>query len=580
MPPEPEDQTALSPYAELISRLRETRAGLAVKMKQTYDGALKENRTKLNTGEKAVWDAADAEIQALDDQIKDLVEADGREVRAAEARRKTHDTGPDTGNAGGREARHVVASEPQVYGRGSGHSYLLDMARVDLNRGDGDGGVAEARQRQERHRQELAVELPARNEARRRAADRAWEAMASGERGRDTKVSKAERRALERFANSGLKPFEKRFISRVDGQGGYFVPPLWLIDEYVPYLRVGRVFADQWMGLPLPSGTDSINIPRVVLGAATGPQTADGAPLPTRDMQDNFVNALVRTVAGQQDAAIQLLDQSPIAFDQVIFKDLMADYAMNLSGQLIVGSGSNGQLTGIYPAGTLGTSSGKSTAGFVISDTATAWTAAAGTANFYAGMAKLVSQIARNRFRPPTHIVTNPAAWYGLSSAMDTTNRPLVVPAQQGLGYNQAAGDDDGPVAEGPVGHILGIPWHLDPNIPLTFGGTVAPVIGATSAGNVAPVAGTGTNAVQTPAVAGVFDDLYLWEGELRSRTLSEVLSGTLQVRFQVYAYVADMPGRYQDSSGNLLSYGNYNSLGSALTGILSTGTGGGLVGF
>jgi HK97 family phage major capsid protein len=574
MPPE---QESLSPYAELVSRLRETRAGLASKMKETFETARQESR-KLNKGEQAVWDAADLEIRELDEQIEKFTDADERETRAANLRAKTRDTGAEGGQAGPRESRATITSEPQVYGRGTGHSYLLDMARVDLNRGDGDGGVAEARVRQERHRQELSVELPARHEARKRAADRAWEAMASGERERDSRVSRAERRALERFANSGIKPFERRFISRVDGQGGYFVPPLWLIDEYVPYLRVGRVFADQWMGLPLPSGTDSINIPRVVLGTATGPQVSDGAAVPGRDMQDNFVNALVRTVAGQQDAAIQLLDQSPIAFDQVIFKDLMADYAMNLSGQLIVGSGSNGQLTGVYSAGTLGTSSGKSTSGFVVSDSATAWTAAAGTANFYAGMAKIVSQIARNRFRPPTHIITNPAVWYGLSSAMDTTNRPLVVPQQQGTSFNAAAGDDDGPVAEGPVGHILGIPWLLDPNIPLTFGGTGAPSIGSTSSGNVAPVAGTGTNAVQTPGVAGVFDDLYLWEGELRSRTLSEVLSGNLQVRFQVYAYVADMPNRYQDSSGNLLSYGNYNSLGAATTGILASG--GGLTGF
>lgn len=562
-------ETTPSPYAELISRLQETRDGLAAKMRETFEAAKKENR-KLNRGEQAVWDAADAEVRELDEQIGKFTAADERETRAAESRRKTRDTGPDTGAAGG-SGRAVITSEPQVYGRGSGHSYLLDMARVDLNRGDGDGGVPEARLRQERHRKELSVELPVRHEARKRAADKAWEAMAAGERDRDSRVSKAERRALERFANSGLKPFETRLISRVDGQGGYFVPPLWLIDEYVPFLRVGRVFADTWMGLPLPSGTDSINIPRVVLGAASGPQVSDGGPVPGRDMQDNFVNSLVRTVAGQQDAAIQLLDQSPIAFDQIIFKDLMADHAMNLSGQLIVGSGVNGQLTGTYPAGTLGTSTGKSAAGFVVSDNGAAWTAAAGTNCFYTGIAKLVSQISRNRFRPPTHIITNPAVWYGLSSAVDGQQRPLVVPAQQGIGFNQAAGDDDGPKAEGAVGHILGIPWFIDPNIPLTFGGaTTAPSIGAVSQGNVAPIGGTGSGNTQTPAIASVADDLYLWEGELRSRTLSEVLSGTLQVRFQVYSYVADMPGRYQDASGNLLSYGNYNNVGTA-GGVLSS---------
>jgi hypothetical protein len=166
-----------------------------------------------------------------------------------------------------------------------------------------------------------------------------------------------------------------------------------------------------------------------------------------------------------------------------------------------------------------------------------------------------------------------------MASATDTTQRPLIMPAQQGLGYNAAAGDDDGPVSEGPVGHILGVPWILDPNIPLTFGGTIAPSISTISQGNVGPVDGSGGNPVFTPAIAMVADDLYLWEGELRSRTLSEVLSGTLQVRFQVYGYAASMPNRYQNSSNTYLSYGDVNS-GTTQAGALTSGTGGGLIGF
>jgi HK97 family phage major capsid protein len=564
---------------ELIRKLEERRAA---RLKLAEDiTSLAANRESLsNTPEElADYDAATKDVIDIDKHLERLNSQREREQRANRANAGNgHVAADGNGGRGSAEARAVVTNEPKVYGRGSGHSYFLDMARVDLNRGDGDGGVADARSRQDRHRQELTVELPARYAARSRAADAAWEAMVSGERGQDSRISKIERRALERFANAGLKPFEKRFISRVDGQGGYFVPPLWLIDEYVPFLRAGRVWADLWMGMPLPPGTDSINIPRVVLGTATGPQTADGGPVPGRDATDSFVNALVRTIAGQQDAAIQLLDQSPVAFDQVIFKDLMADHAMQLSGQLIVGSGANGQLTGIFPTGLPGSSTGASATGFVVNDAAAVWTSASGAISFYSGLAKIVSVIARNRFRPPTHVITNPAVWYGLASAMDTTARPLVVPAQQGIGFNQAAGDDDGPVSEGPVAHILGVPWYLDPNIPLTFGGaTTAPSIGAVSSGNVAPVAGTGSGNTQTPAIAAVSDDLYLWEGELRSRTLTEVLSGSLQVRFQVYNYVADMPGRYQNSSNQLLSYGNYNNIGNA-SGILASG--GGLAGF
>jgi hypothetical protein len=46
------------------------------------------------------------------------------------------------------------------------------------------------------------------------------------------------------------------------------------------------------------------------------------------------VTAPVRTIAGQEDVALQLLDQSPIAFDQIVFEDLIADYNLQLDTQL------------------------------------------------------------------------------------------------------------------------------------------------------------------------------------------------------------------------------------------------------
>ena len=73
---------------------------------------------------------------------------------------------------------------------------------------------------------------------------------------------------------------------------------------------------------PLPAGTDSINIPRLLTGTATGVQTADNAPVAEQDLTDAFINAPVHTIAGQQDLAIQLIDQSPIAFDEVVFREI------------------------------------------------------------------------------------------------------------------------------------------------------------------------------------------------------------------------------------------------------------------
>jgi HK97 family phage major capsid protein len=576
-------------YADLIKQLKEQRSALTTELSE-LPRKLQAEKRKATKEELEGFDTKESEARDLDSQIEKFTAQDAREQRAAESRAKTGGTGPDNGGAGGPV---TVTSEPAVYGRGSGHSYFLDEARSTLGRGDADGGVAKARDRLARHEAELRVEMPKRMEVRRREAERRMEALLSGSEYRNSgnrnlrQLGRREARIYERFQAEGMRVFqgaqngrEQRFISRTDGQGGYFVPPLWLIDEYIPYLRAGRTFADKWRNFPLPSGTDSINIPRVTLGTATGTQPGDGAPVPGQDMKDSFVNARVMTVAGQQDAAIQLLDQSPIAFDEIIFGDLAADYNMQLSAQLMLGSGFP-QLNGLYPTGVLGTA--QNVNGFVTQATAlttSQWSGGtAGTPSFYMATAQLLSQISRTRFMPPTGVISNPMAWYALASAADLQNRPLVVPAQQGANFNQAAGDDDGPVAEGPVGHILGLGWELDPNIPYTFGGTTAPSIGTISNGSTAAIPGSGGNPSYTPLIAANWADLYLWEGEMHSRTLSEVLSGTLQVRFQLYAYNASMANRYQNASGQAISYGNVNSVGT-LAAALSTGTGGGLVGF
>lgn len=43
-------------------------------------------------------------------------------------------------------------------------------------------------------------------------------------------------------------------------------------------------------------------------------------------------------------------------------------------------------------------------------------------------------------------------------------------------------------------------------------------------------------------------DDLALWEGQLKMRALPEILSGTLMVRYQVYAYSAFQAQRFLPS--------------------------------
>jgi hypothetical protein len=178
------------------------------------------------------------------------------------------------------------------------------------------------------------------------------------------------------------------------------------------------------------------------------------------------------------------------------------------------------------------------------------------TNSVFQGGGQMLSTINRTRLRPPTAHVWHPWVWYYLLTQVDQQGRPLVVPGTpNNVGYNQAAIDTDGPVAMGPVGWYQGLPVVLDPNVPVTWpasGGT-NPQITTISNGQFAPSAGSG---VFTPLLAGAWQDLFLFEGEVRTRALTEVLSGNLQVRFQLYAYVATIPNRFQAYS-NVVTGGN-----------------------
>lgn len=564
--------------AALMTTAQDNLAGDTAEKLSAYNGAVAAIE-KLNTDE----------LIPLDAQLTSFREQRDREGRAAQLR--AGDPRPETGRAG---SGVTVTSEPMIYGQDSRHSFFADKLRIFMKAGDADGGVRAAEDRQNRHQEELRVEIPRREEKRRKEADRRIESTLSGEglengTARERRMARLEKRTLERFLAAGGKVYEQRIISRTDGQGGYEVPPLWLVDEYIEYLRAGRVLADLWHNFPLPSGTDSINIPRLTLGTATGTQPGDGAPVPGRDITDNFVQARIMTVAGQQDAAMQLLDQSPLNYDEIIFSDLAADYNMQFSAQLLLGSGfpqlngmyQNGQLWG---NGTLGTP-GATNSGFYAEASGLTTAQFTGAASLFTASGQLISKISRSRFLPPDAFLANPAVWWALSVSTDSTGRPLVVPTDGGNNFNQVAAASSAALSEGLAGRMLSLPLWVDPNIPLTFGGTGAtqPSMGAISNGHTAPIDGSGgtsTNAnVFTPLIAARWADLFVWEGDMRTRVLSEVLSGSLAVRFQLYAYCASMPNRYQDASGNLVSYGNVNSIG-VLGAALSQGAAGGLVGF
>ena len=368
------------------------------------------------------------------------------------------------------------AGADTVYARGNGHSYFADIIATAT---PGNPAAWEAQQRLADHAQVIE-----------RAAD---------DLPREFRASPLKRAA-------GTKAETRVNPNRTDGQGGWFVPPLYLIDEYVAMLRAGRAAADRCQVEDLPPGTDSINLPKIATGTTTAIQAADAGAVSSTDFTDAVVTGPVRTIAGQQDVAQQLLDQSPVNLDQILFADLIADYNMKFDVQVLAGSGAAGQCAGIFN---------------VAGANVLSYTDASPTLpELYLPLTQGMSQVARLRFKTPDTILMHPSRWYWMVAALDAQQRPLVTPT--GNSMNSIA-VYDAEAAEGVAGAIGNVPIVVDANVPTN--------------------AGAGTN--QDRIIIGRFKDAYVYEGALRTRALVEILSGTLQVRLQAFNYVATIPHRY-----------------------------------
>lgn len=393
-------------------------------------------------------DEAISELRTRIDQGEHIVE-DMNEARAA-----AEQNGAETTDA--TNTRVSVRSEEMTYRKGGENSYFKDLA-LSQAPGIWDG---EARARLARHADEVRVEM-------------------------------------------------RTNMSRTDGQGGEFVPPLWLLNQYIALARSGRVTADLASKYDLPTGTDSINMPKISTGTTvTG--TSDNQTISNTDMTTETVTAPVNTYAGQQVFALSLLEQSPINFDQVVFSDLIAAHGQAIGSAVISGAGTTGVHKGIL--------TNTSTNSIVYTSTAPTGS------GVYTAIAQAVSNVARQRYLPADAIVMNPQRWYWFASQVDTAGRPLVIPNSGGPFNVQGVQTDSR--AEGSVGTMLGLPVYLDPNIGTTYGAS--------------------TN--QDRVIVARFSDLALFEGPLRSRVLYETDADKLQVRLQVYNYSAFTSYRYSNA--------------------------------
>jgi len=494
----------MSALQPLLDAAIERREELQADLDKVVSIPASESRTALNEDEERAFEKLTKKIDESDKAIKSYRKQIEREAKAAKAMAGAAAAESPVDEVRGHEPVAHVTSEPQVYHPDNkrGGSYFQDLGTIAAAAARlGGGDATAALERMARNDREFNVEM--------------------------RKADEATKRNFDGFISNEGGSVEKRVNPNTTfGTGGEFVPPLWLVSQFVPFVRPDRVTANRVQNRPLPPGIDVINLPKITVGSLTGVQAAQGGAVASQDIQTSTISASVRTLSGQEDISLQLLEQSPLQLDGVISDDLMRDLYQRLDFQILAGTGTNGQHLGILnvPGATSNTSITNSN--YVTVSSATfADNSTSGTQ--YRSILNGVNQIETLRIAAADTIIAHPRrvnSWR--YSAVDSQYRPLFVAYPQ---FN-ALGADVPNQPEGAAGELAGLTVLKDGNVPTTMNGT-------------AVTGGTADAVIVMKA-----SDLILWEGTPRFRALPEILSGTLQIRYQVYQYSAFMPNRFAPS--------------------------------
>lgn len=431
----------------------------ALATRETAQAALVNLRSQPNltetdvTAATATRDAATAGVATAESEVNALRAEIQEEERMAALQATVRDAAPrPTGGA-------RVTSEPEVYRRGDhSQSYFRDLARAQTRTGT---NIGEAGERLQRNSRRFNDDLRAAPEQVQRA------------------------------------------LTTTDGAGGDFVPPLWLINQFIELARPGRVTADLLNGQALPPGTDTISLPRIVTGTAVAQQATQNTAIQNTDATTGSVSATVLTIAGGQTMSQQLLDQSPINMDEILLADLAADYAVKADVFVISNNATNA--VGLISA-----------AGQNVTYTSGAPTVAL----LYSKIAGAIAGIHTNRYMPPNVIVMHPRRWAYFLAAADTAGRPLVTPY---AGGQNPIATQTGVLPAGAVGSLQGLPVYTDPNIPTNLG--------------------AGTN--QDPIFIMRAADIIFYESTPRAEASIHPGFMSLSVNLRFFRYVAIHASRY-----------------------------------
>lgn len=317
--------------------------------------------------------------------------------------------------------------------------------------------------------------------------------------------------ARERIARHQQEEAVERRAVGTSAFAGLVVPQ-YLVDLVAPYARAGRPFLDAaTVGHGLPGEGMNIYISRITTGSSTAVQSSENSSVSETNMDDTLLTVPVITVAGQQTVSRQSLERGT-NIEQIVTGDLVRAWHTSLDAQAIYGSGSSGQAKGIYT--TLDGGSNEIT-----------YTDASPTvAELYPKLADAIQRVQTNTFQQPTHWVMAPRRLAWFLAALDSQNRPLVVPTANGP--MNASGVGNGAFQYANSGYsLMGLPIITDGNVQTTLG--------------------SGTNEDVIYCVNGM--ESHLWEaaGSPLMLNFEQPNAASLGVLIVVYGYAAYTAERY-----------------------------------
>jgi HK97 family phage major capsid protein len=268
-----------------LGSLREKRESKTSMIESIVERAAEEVRD-LTEVELVNVEALNTEIKKLDERIEQISDIELRNSKAADLAAKVDATAPKSEKRSASPA--YVIKEELTYSERTAGTFISDAMKAQF------GNDYEARERIQRHQNEMSVEM--------RAAS----------------------------------------TSSFDG----LVVPQYLVDLYAPLARAGRPFADAARKHTMPQQGMSVVISRITTGTDVAYQTSQNTAAVTQDPDDTTLTVSINTIAGQNSVSKQALMRG-YNIENIVLGDLIRAYNTKLDNSLLNGTGANGQPLGL-----------------------------------------------------------------------------------------------------------------------------------------------------------------------------------------------------------------------------------------